>query len=410
MVDSEDHFDEFEPHTRLKHLILKAYLTSWAFKMLLRPGASDKVYIIDACAGAGMDEEGNHGSPVIAAVEAAVARARVREMTGRPVEVITIAIEKEASEFRSLEENLAPFAPYARALRGELRNHLPALLEEIGDAPILCFIDPFGVEPLRADVVRAILDRKHCEVFVLLHDQGCLRHYGAVSSVEPDEDVGTVDLFAELDEPPRPRPLTPRQQASERTRQVTAARAVEILDAAFDVIPWRERLEASPQAERRAEFVRMYKDFLADCGALYVLPIPIRNNANQHVYHLIHASHSASGLVAMKQAVSSALNKTDLDATAADTIRFAIRSPLRKVAGDISARFAGRIMPWTTPNADGLPPLSEYVLAETPVFPHEMAELKELLKAFKQKGRSLVYQFPGERPAGLITPSDRSSR
>lgn len=410
MVDSGDHFAEFDPHTRLKHLILEAYVSSWAFKMLLRPGASDKVYIIDACAGAGMDEEGNHGSPVIAAVEAASTRAKVREMSGRPVDVITIAIEKEAVEFRSLEQNLAPFAPHARALRGELRNHLPTLLKEIGDAPILCFIDPFGVEPLRADVVRAILGRKYCEVFVLLHDQGCLRHYGAASSVEPDKDFGAVDLFAGVAESPALRPLTPRQEASERARQVTAARAVEILDAAFDVIPWRERLEASSQAERRAEFVRMYKDFLTDCGAPYVLPIPIRNNANQHVYHLIHASHSASGLKTMKQAVSSALNKTDLDPTATDTIRFAIRSPLKKIVADLAARFAGLVMPWTTPNVDGLLPLSDYVLIETPVFPHELADLKELLKPFKQKGRSLIYQFPGERLVGLITPADRSSR
>jgi three-Cys-motif partner protein len=410
MVDSEDHFDEFEPHTRLKHLILKAYVASWAFKMLLRPGAGDKVYFIDACAGAGMDEQGHHGSPVIAAVEAAVARSKVREMTQRPVEVVTIAIEKEAPEFRSLEANLAPFAPRARALRGELRNHLPALLEEIGDSPILCFIDPFGVEPLRAQVVRAILQRRHCEVFVLLHDQGCLRHYGAVSSIELDEDSGSTDLFGVLEGRLEPKPLTARQEASELARQVTAARAVEILDAAFDVIPWRMRLEASPHAKRRAEFVHMYKDLLADCGARYVLPIPIRNNGNQHVYHLIHASHSASGLMAMKQAVSSALNKTDLDATAADTIRFAIRSPLRKIVGDIATRFAGRVMPWTKPNADGLQPLGEYVLAETPVFPHEIAELKELLKRFKQKGKSLVYQFPGERAAGLVTPSDRAGR
>jgi three-Cys-motif partner protein len=394
MVDSDDHFDEFEPHTRLKHLILKAYLASWAFKMLLRHGAGDKVYIIDACAGPGMDEEGNYGSPIIAAVEAAKARAAVLRMTGRRVEVITIAIEKNESEFDKLTVNLARFAPYARALRGELRNLLPALLEQIGDEPILCFIDPFGVEPLRAEVVRAVLMRKHCEVFVLLHDQGCLRHYGAASSASSDEDAGPADLFTESDASLEARSLTPRERASERAREVTAARAVEILNAAFDVIPWRQRLEGSPPAKRRAEFVRMYRELLADCGAKYVLPIPIRNNSNQHVYHLIHASLSASGLVAMKQSVSSALKKTDLDATATETIRFAIRSRLKTIAVEIATRFAGRVMPWTTANADGLPPLNEYVLVETPVFPHEIAELKELLKQFKQSGKSLVYQFP----------------
>lgn len=408
MTDSDDHFVEFPPHTRLKHLILKAYLTSWAFKMLLRPGAGDKVYFIDACAGAGMDEMGNHGSPVIAAKEAAIARARVREMSGRDVNVVTIAIEKKATEFRALEKNLAPFAPHARALRGELRDLLPGLLDEIGEAPILCFIDPFGVEPLRAEVVRAILERRHCEAFVLFHDQGCLRHYGAASAAEPEEDTGVVDLFSGSGVVVSTTPV--RNEASERALQVTAARAVEILDAAFDVIPWRRRIDDVAPAQRRAEFVQMYREFLADCGALYVLPVPLRNNANQHVYHLIHASHSGSGRESMKQSVSSALKHTELNASTTDMIRFAIRSPLRKVASELAARFAGRTMPWTTKNAEGLAPLGEYVLRETPVFPHEMDELKALLTPYKVKQRSLVYTFPGDPAPGLITPADRQAR
>ena len=152
MTGIAEHFDEFGPHTRLKHLILKADLSSWAFKMLLRDGAGDRAYFIDACAGAGMDQVGNHGSPVLAAREAAIARTRVRAMTGRDVDVITIAVERKASEFRELKANLAPFAPHARALRGELKSLLTGLLDEAGESPILCFIDPFGVEGLRADV------------------------------------------------------------------------------------------------------------------------------------------------------------------------------------------------------------------------------------------------------------------
>jgi three-Cys-motif partner protein len=406
MANSDDHFEEFEAHTRLKHLILKAYLTSWAFKMLLRPGGGDRAYFLDACAGAGMDDVGNHGSPVLAAIQAAIARDRVHTMTGRDVDVITVAVEKKQTLFRALKQNLEPFGSHARALHGELREFLPDLLDEIGDAPILCFIDPFGVEPLRAEVVRAILGRPHCEAFVLFHDQGCLRHYGAAAAAEPGETSEPSDLFGDMIE--RPPRLPPRGEAAERALQVTAARAIEILDAAFDVVPWRARIDAVPATNRRAEFVRMYREFLLDCGATFVQPIPIRNNDNQHVYYLIYASKSATGLETMKEAVSAALRRTELNVSAADTIRFAIRSPLQRIAGELAARFAGRTMPWTSANAEGLIPLGKYVLRETPVFPHEIPELKGLLKPYKLPGNKLVYAFPGTPVPGIVTPSERA--
>ncbi|MGN6459047.1 MAG: hypothetical protein ACTHLV_23055, partial [Achromobacter mucicolens] len=35
VAQSKNHFDEFEAHTLLKHTVLKAYLQTWARKMLL---------------------------------------------------------------------------------------------------------------------------------------------------------------------------------------------------------------------------------------------------------------------------------------------------------------------------------------------------------------------------------------
>jgi three-Cys-motif partner protein len=123
---SADHFDEFEAHTQLKHLVLGTYLAAWARKLLLRKGAGDTVYYIDACAGRGMDDAGHHGSPVLAAREAEVIERQLREEFGRDVHVVVIAIEKNAMHFKALERNLAPFGNRARALRGTAEELLPS--------------------------------------------------------------------------------------------------------------------------------------------------------------------------------------------------------------------------------------------------------------------------------------------
>jgi three-Cys-motif partner protein len=397
VTKSDDHFEEFEPHTRLKHLIFEAYLKVWVRKMLLRKGGGRRVIFIDACAGTGHDEMGNSGSPVIAAREAAIAAEQVSEMQGYPVQVLTIAIEKKAAHFRELVGVLAPFGDNARAIEGELVDHLDALLDEAGTDPVLCFVDPFGVKPLRASIIRAILDRPHGEVFVLFADQACLRHFGAASAAEAAAAPPMPDLFSALDDAVPS--IKGEATKSSEALALTGKNAEEILDAAFGGLPWRERIAAVPQSARRAEFVALYKEFLRDCDAPYVLPIPMRNTENQHVYYLIHASRSVHGYVTMKEAVSSALGRSQLGEHATNTMRFAIRSNLPAVVRDILTRFTGRTVPWTTAGPEG-GPLRDYVLQQTPVFPHEVPALHELLKAYRVPGvRSIVYQFPGEQLA-----------
>jgi len=57
------HFNRFAAHTRLKHAIYRYYVERWA-RILLHTW--DRVRIVDACAGAGADDEGTPGSPLIA--------------------------------------------------------------------------------------------------------------------------------------------------------------------------------------------------------------------------------------------------------------------------------------------------------------------------------------------------------
>ncbi len=123
------HFDRFRAHTHLKHLILQFYLETWVRKLLLRPGAGDRVLLVDAFAGEGMDQHGSLGSPVILARLAAAAEAQLRRMQpGRPFEVRVLAIEAHRRRCKRLEANLAPYRERAQVRLGRLPTFLPELM------------------------------------------------------------------------------------------------------------------------------------------------------------------------------------------------------------------------------------------------------------------------------------------
>jgi three-Cys-motif partner protein len=143
VAQNQKHFEEFEPHTLLKHTVLRAYLQTWARKMLLRPGATRELCIVDACAGAGRDEQGNPESPVLAADVAKDAERHLQsdpELRKRfhgPLRIDLVAIEKEAKHYRRLVENLKPYENRARPLRGTLADYIEDHFSLYRDTPTL---------------------------------------------------------------------------------------------------------------------------------------------------------------------------------------------------------------------------------------------------------------------------------
>lgn len=76
-----DHFELFESHTILKHLILDKYLKRWAAKLLSR---WDEIWFVDAFAGEGCDRHGNPGSPLILQLRWLLARYGRRGLLAEP--------------------------------------------------------------------------------------------------------------------------------------------------------------------------------------------------------------------------------------------------------------------------------------------------------------------------------------
>lgn len=405
MARSDDHFEEFAPHSRYKHLILKAYFDAWLRKLGLRQSAGPTLCYVDACAGRGADDVGNAGSPVIAALAAGQASRQMTTMRGTAPSISVIAIEKDEAHYELLVENLRPYAPAAEALLGELREHLPELATRFGDTPTLYFIDPFGLAPLQADVVRRALAGPKNEVLLLFADQAALRHFGAAMAMESKAarahrerlEAAPLTLFPDL-EIAEAAARAPKVARSQKALEITKERAIEILDTAFGGPAWRAEVESVPDAERRARFRSLYAEFLRICGASYVLDIPVFNEAGEHVYTLIHASKSEYGYRTMKEAVAWALNNAPLPAEVIDAMRVEMSVPLEPVVDMLRERLAGRTERWAEDRNDRRAfSLKHYVLVETPIPCFQLDELKSLLKPFRQPGRTEIYAFPSSQ-------------
>ena len=402
MTRSDDHFEEFAPHSRYKHLILRAYFEAWLRKLGLRPGAGPTLCYVDACAGRGTDDAGNAGSPVIAAFAAREAVRQLTALQGRAPSISVIAIEKDDAHYASLVENLKPYEPAAEALMGDLREHLPTLEARFGNTPTLYFIDPFGLAPLQADVVRRAFAGEKNELLLLFADQAALRHFGAAMATESKAarahreqlEAASLTLFPDL-EIAAAAARAPRVARSQKALEITKERAIEILDAAYGRQTWRAEVEKVPDVERRAKFRALYAEFLRTCGASYVLDIPVFNSEGEHVYTLIHASKSEHGYRAMKEAVAWALNHAPLPRAVVEAMRLRMSVPLDPVATLLRDQFAGITVRWAeAPDDKRAFSLKRYVLAETPVQVFQLADLEAVLKPFRQPGRTRLYTFP----------------
>jgi three-Cys-motif partner protein len=403
MARHTDHFSEFEPHTILKHLVLEAYLVMWARMLLLRSGAGDILYVIDGCAGAGMDDVGNHGSPIRAARLAEQVRGQMKEQFSRDVSVRLIAIEPHHGRCKQLRANLGPFGSTARVLKGTLAEHMDALLNEVGIAPTLWFIDPYGLAPIDAGLLARALQGPNNEILALFADEGAIRHFGAVAAELPDVEREVAlrteqpSLFDTPDDAAARTAKVRREvEQSATALTLTKTRAEEILTTALGSNRWRAEINRTPSAERRARFVELFEECLRERGAAYVLPFAVRNEKRRVAYQLVHASKSPHGFTTMKEAIREALGKAPVSEAVAEQMRFDQRSRLStaQLLQWVLERFANQEIPWTDEKIGSIG-VRTAVLRDTLAFPGEELEaLKAALDPYRLPGRRIIYRFP----------------
>jgi three-Cys-motif partner protein len=261
-----DHFEEFEDHTILKHLILDKYVAAWAEKLLRFLGAGSQVWFVDAFAGEGGDKKGNPGSPVIAArIAEVIARRFPLSRSGEPP-MRVLAIERDGSRYEKLclamESYAPPRARIAVLRNGTLTQRLDRFVEHVGKSPALFFLDPFGVDGLLVDDLPRLLSGPHNEVFALFSDVGAKRLHATLMTEERDVEyevsqvLATPSLFPELDEAAAEQKRKEVERSTEALKATQAA-SQRILAEALgpDVIA---EMDATPIDQRPRKLTQIY--------------------------------------------------------------------------------------------------------------------------------------------------------
>lgn len=381
MTDNTDHFDEFEPHTRLKHRVLDTYLLAWCMKLTSGPRGEQKLWFLDGFAGAGQDQKGNPGSPMIAC-NAAI---RIRRTPAEPSPDLGVfCVEKERQYFDRLCEYLAPFRDSARVdlhvRHGEFTEHAAAALQTINGRPVLAFLDPFGIKGLSADLYKPLLAVRRSEIFMLVADAGAARLSGVLNANDRKFEEVTArilaapSLFAQHDVDD----LQANEEARVRREAILLRTREGILRTLREALGDEQAAELAtlPLDEMSTRYVQLLEQVLRDAGATHIVKFRVRDVDGNEKHLLLHACTSKHGAVTMKESISSALKDDRLPTSIRARLAEDLRADTLMLLRACENVYAGRTVPL---GRDADESLQFDLLENTPLFPHQWREFKERL-------------------------------
>jgi three-Cys-motif partner protein len=323
-----------DPHTLVKHAILREYLNRW-FPILTRQArkvsTNREILYVDGFAGPGEYEGGEPGSPVIAM------QAAMQHQVKFPVPVTMLFIELDRERFDHLQTVIAPLLEQAassqnihavKPQRGDCDKVLNEVLDDfarrrIAFGPALAFLDQFGYGEVPMALIRRIMSIPQCEVFTYLNYKEMHRWMS-----DPDK-------------------------ANAMTR-------------AFGGEEWRECIGLADRQARDGLLAR-YKDALKDKergNAKYVVSFLMFDKQDRPLYWLLFCTNSLHGLGEMKKAMwqvdeSGEFQFSDRDNP--DQLKLLSEAFDDEWLGDeLASRLVGRTM--TVAETE------EFVLVETPCY------------------------------------------
>lgn len=211
MVSNENFFKGQKPAAVLKH----AVFTSYAHPFFSMVGSSHHgpMWLIDGYAGPGKYEADASGGQINGSPIVALKLAQKQRDFATPRDVRCAFIEAKKPYFDALKRNVQPFKDnglHVEVLHGSVVEHLPMVWEQVGDNPVLTFIDPFGVSAVsKQQMTDALLARNRktsSEVLVNINVEAISRHGGCLQwgangapelkpTVKYDDGIGLSDIF-----------------------------------------------------------------------------------------------------------------------------------------------------------------------------------------------------------------------
>lgn len=192
-------FKRLKPWSKRKHRILGRYLPPFTAKVASRIRERE-IFCIDAFAGSAKYEDGSAGSPLMTAQfsdKCAIWR--------DPVCLKIINIEAKKKNFLSLKHITQRWeqAGIVTNIKSKFGDAVPEILAQIGDAPALFFIDPFGPTGFDFSHIEPILKRSQqmTELIINFDVDGLRRIIDAAFSDNSEQTVAEKQLkraFASL--------------------------------------------------------------------------------------------------------------------------------------------------------------------------------------------------------------------
>jgi len=273
LKDSAPEKWEYREHTRVKHELLRKYLSAW-IKILGR--FHRKIWFIDGFAGRGeyTDKTGEVvalGSPLIALEVANGLLEYCEEKGQQPYfdKFVCISIEKDADNYKNLqnvierEKQRLKFKDKLeiKPLNSEFAFVIDEVLKKVGAriAPSFFLIDPFGFSGVPFEIVKGILALRHTEIFFTFMTREINRFLSA-------ENVGPI------------------------------------LDELYKRPDWREIIKVTNWQKRDQALKDLYiKCLLEDAKVRYAWAFRVCTDEKyQTLYYLIHATNHFDGLKIMK--------------------------------------------------------------------------------------------------------------
>lgn len=211
MANNDNFFKGQKPAAVLKH----AVFTSYAHPFFSMVGSSHRgpMWLIDGYAGPGKYAADGTGGQVNGSPIVALELARKQRGFTPPRDVRCAFIEAKKTYFDELTQNVQPFKDdglHVELFQGSVAERLAEAWTQVGDNPVLTFIDPFGVSAVSkeqmTDTLLAKGRKTSSEVLVNLNIEAISRHGGCLQwgadwqpqlkpSVKHNEGIELSDTF-----------------------------------------------------------------------------------------------------------------------------------------------------------------------------------------------------------------------
>lgn len=261
---------KIEPHTEIKHEILKRYLQAW-LPIISKFGRAN---YIDGFAGPGKYSNGEDGSPLIAIKSLIQHKLR----TNINAQFNFIFIEEDRDRCNHLKNEISKLdAPNDIKCKvhiecGLFEDKLNEILDTIQNnhskiAPTFVFIDPFGIKGISLNLIKRIMSQKSCEVLINF-------------------------MYEELN------------------RFITLPQNESHIKSLFgEDIEWRKVKQITNPKERHLFLTSLYQKQLTNCCNIkHVKTFKMKNKFNKEDYVLFFCSNNDLGLIKMKEAMWKADN------------------------------------------------------------------------------------------------------